>query len=102
MGLATQSTLSRLTFGWVTPLLARGMQRPLQQEDLFELQPDLQPSACSQRLWVCAACHGDPSHVQRKTLTDKSPVCAHPLRSTRQHAPAGIERATGAVHVKSA
>ena len=44
--------ITRLTFGWVTPLLARGIKRPLQQDDLFLLQPSLMPSACSQRLWV--------------------------------------------------
>ena len=48
----TQGMFTRVTFGWVSPLLARGMQRPLQQDDLFQLQPTLMPAACSQRLWV--------------------------------------------------
>ena len=47
-----QGVVKRLTFGWVTPLLARGLQRPLQQDDLFQLQATLMPSACSKRLWV--------------------------------------------------
>jgi hypothetical protein len=84
--------MSRLTFGWVTPLLARGMQRPLQREDLFELQPDMQPSACSRRLWVRAAHDGEPSHVQRMMLTYRSSRCARLCAardSTRQRAVSG-------------
>ncbi len=54
-----QGVLTQLTFGWVSPLLARGMQRPLEQHDLFQLQPSLMPAACSQRLWVC-----HPRHMQ--------------------------------------
>jgi hypothetical protein len=42
---------SGLTFSWATPLLALGSRRQLQQEDLYALPADLQPSACGRLLW---------------------------------------------------
>ncbi len=63
-----QGVVTQLTFGWVSPLLARGMQRPLQQDDLFQLQPPLMPAACSQRLWVRHPQHMNGRFLQRHCL----------------------------------
>eukprot|EP00198_Chlamydomonas_reinhardtii_P000502 XP_001689837.1 predicted protein [Chlamydomonas reinhardtii] len=38
-------------FSWVTPLMRHGSQAQLQAEDLLELDPSLQPSACGMELW---------------------------------------------------
>ena len=35
---ATASFATKLTFGWLSPLLAKGASRPLEHKDLFELQ----------------------------------------------------------------
>ena len=40
-----------LAFGWVSPLLRRGAKRQLQFADLFELDDELQPATCRQRVW---------------------------------------------------
>jgi hypothetical protein len=42
---------SRMFFSWVSPLLQRGSTRQLHQDDMFHLEPDLEPSHCSQVLW---------------------------------------------------
>jgi hypothetical protein len=48
-----QGWASRLCFLWVSPLLERGSVRAqLQPCDLFALEPDLEPAACSRRLWT--------------------------------------------------
>ena len=67
-----QGVLTRLTFRWVSPLLALGMQRPLQQDDLFQLQPALMPAACSQRLWVRDPQHMDGWFLHRLCLESAS------------------------------
>eukprot|EP00884_Botryococcus_braunii_P005633 jgi/Botrbrau1/15070/Bobra.0286s0003.1 len=42
---------SQLFFTWVSPLLQRGSTRQLHQDDMFYLDPDLEPSQCSWVLW---------------------------------------------------
>lgn len=64
----------QLALGWVTPLMRLGAQRPLQQEDLLQLPPNLQPSEARQVLWSkwCQVC-GSGLLVpawQRKTSYD--------------------------------
>lgn len=46
-----QPAWAKLWFTWVSPLMANGARRQLQARDLLPLDHDMQPSACSERLW---------------------------------------------------
>ncbi|BDA43676.1 probable multidrug resistance-associated protein 7 [Coccomyxa sp. Obi] len=46
------SWASQLAFAWVTPLMSVGSHRRLEQEDLLDLPPELQPAECRRIMWA--------------------------------------------------
>ncbi|ODO00356.1 hypothetical protein I350_06992 [Cryptococcus amylolentus CBS 6273] len=51
--LATASILSKLTFQWVTPIMVKGYQRPLQATDLWKLDESREAQPLSTRFMEC-------------------------------------------------
>ena len=57
---------SQLAFAWVTPLMSLGSQRRVEQGDMLDLPPELQPAECRRVLW--ASWKQVRAHCQTKLL----------------------------------
>ncbi|KAK8861276.1 hypothetical protein IAR55_002095 [Kwoniella newhampshirensis] len=85
--LAYVSQLSKFTFQWVTPIMIKGYQRPLQATDLWKLDPSREAEFLSTRFLECLADRQKaaeewnqklatmkPTHVQRLIWISRAAV----------------------------